>query len=78
MSAECQKRTLRVLARSSPPAFYRHAGPDGLDDSKRPSTLEKAIKRGEEACSCKGKDVPGGPVFKRVKHQHCSDGKQPK
>src|SRR5581483_3249427 len=58
------------------PAPQRDHGPDCLHKPKRPSPLQKAIGRAEQAGASESKDVPGAPGFQSVSDKHQGDGEQ--
>ena len=53
-----------------PPAPDCDAGPDGLYESKRPSSLKETVSRSQDARASERQDVPMAPLFKCIEDQH--------
>jgi len=53
-----------------PPAPDCDGGPDGLYESKRPSSLKETVSRSQDARTSERQDVPMAPLFKCIEDQH--------
>src|SRR5882724_5293865 len=53
-----------------PPPPRRYAGPNGLDQAKRPRTLQEAVGRTQQARTGEGENEPLAAFFQRIENQH--------
>ena len=73
-------RAPRLCVRSAPedPPPQRNAGPDRLDQSERPGTLQEAVDGSQRTGARKGKDKHMMAILQRVARQHGGDREQSK
>jgi hypothetical protein len=65
-----------LLRAQREPSPERNEAPDGLDNSERPSALQKSIGRTEPTGQCERKNEPMAAIFQRISYEHRSDGEQ--
>ena len=61
-----------------PPTPERDDGPDGLYESKRPSSLKEPVRGSQDARASERQDEPMAAVLERVGDEHRRDGEQAK
>jgi len=59
-----------------PPSAHCDQRPDRFDQSKRPSPLNEAIDRCQDASASEGQNEPGTAMFQCIENQHGTDGEK--